>query len=175
MPNPFIAPDPGQLIAIANLVASARTALRNLTPSLLSDWSKRDDLDLLSNDRAKALQHAWTGSFLQRRGPDSEQPLSGQIAINLKCSKRQIKGAATFSAVINNTHIASQIHMLGGVRHERFLHFEYVNVDRSKVHFGTILLTLSSNGKAMEGQFLGFGVISEKWVEGTVTLGRADA
>ena len=163
------------MIDYTKLVAATGLALSKLTPLLLAGWTKRDDLDLISSDLKKTLQHTWTGSFRQKSGLNSRKPLHGRIAMHLKCSKRLVRGSATFSTAIQDKETASDIHVLGGIRHGQFLHIEYLNVDPSKVHFGTILLVLSANRKTMEGRFLGYGYYSGKIVEGSVTLERAAA
>ena len=47
---------------------------------------------------------------------------------------------------------------------------DYVNKDNNAIHFGTIYGKLSANGKEINGEFLGYGLVSERFVSGEIHL-----
>ncbi len=132
-------------------------------------WEQRDLLPI-SADRRRALLGTWEGSFDQEGGPDGA-PLTGRVEIELnQQSGKALTGTARFEATIEDKPLPSAIAIQGGYRNDRFLTLAYTNRDSATVHFGSIILELSADGKRLAGRFLGYGFMSQRLVHGTLKL-----
>ena len=117
--------------------------------------------------RRKALLGTWKGSILQ--DADSEW---GKMNIDMTfiSNGKIVEGNCTLIYPVDNQVI--KLKFTGGFYHERFIKFDYTNPDESVVQFGSAVMILDSNGKTLEGRYVGYGSITNRIVSGTVLMHR---
>ena len=125
----------------------------------------------MSGDRRKALRGRWRGTLKQL---DSE--VTGVEAHTLEMSFlprwRTVTGTAFFIATMHGTDITVDLSVRGGFLHGRFLKIDYSHSDEAHMQFGSAVLGLSDDGKALSGRYVGYGSLTKQIVTGLITLSK---
>jgi len=117
--------------------------------------------------RRKAVIGTWSGSIVQEI---DSNVVSFNLEITFSAGKKIVQGDASFISPTNNQ--LTKLKFIGGFLHERFIKFEYKNPDESIIQFGSSILDLSSDGKTLNGKFIGYGSATNRIVNGEVMLKR---
>lgn len=59
--------------------------------------------------------------------------------------------------------------------YERYIKLDFFSADETVMTFGTIMARLSANARMIEGQYVGYGSISDRIVTGAIVLRKAQA
>lgn len=89
-------------------------------------------------------------------------------------TKKNVTGTGDYFFKYDNKDQKAKFKYSGGFLHDRFLLFEYINIDPSVIQLGSMLFELSNDGKTLEGRFQGYGVKTKGIVWGTVTLEKIE-
>jgi len=116
--------------------------------------------------RRRALIGTWKGNILQ----DNSQFGEALLTMTFSSSGKVIEGDCELIYPIENQLI--KLRFTGGFYHERFVKFDYTNLDELVVQFGAAILTLAADGKSLEGRFVGYGSQTNGIVSGTVLMHR---
>jgi hypothetical protein len=153
------------------IIASIIGAITTIAAIFISPWWVRR----LDKERiAKALPHSsdekktalighWNGYIDQKVGKPQVIGIH-PMSMNLSNKSGIIEG--TMTQDIKSAGLL-QGKIINVLYDGRVLKMDYLNKDSTVVHFGTLCLKLSSDGKRLEGEFLGYGLISEMMVSGT--------
>ncbi len=124
--------------------------------------------------RQSALYGIWVGEVDQKTGiisalnkhiihlqfNEGSQPITGKMKFEFKITGDELLDEDRYiNAEIINT-----------IYDGRVFKCDYENKDNNAIHCGTLYGELSSNGKTIKGEFLGYGLVSEQFVSGTVYL-----
>jgi hypothetical protein len=126
-------------------------------------------LQPISSERARALIGTWAGDVLQDHGPDGA-PLPGKANFKFSIVGKKIQGYRIYRASYGGEEFTSTFVSSGGFLHDRFIRFNYNSEVSGVVQFGSIILEMSNDTKSLEGRFLGFGVVTNGLVFGTLRM-----
>jgi hypothetical protein len=117
--------------------------------------------------RRKALIGKWKGNIVQ----DSDREL-GEMGIDMvfTSSGKVIEGDCEFIFPEGNRVRVIKLKFIGGFYHERFVKFDYTNPEDGVIQFGCAIMILASEGKRLEGRYVGYGSITNRIVSGTVVM-----
>ena len=151
------------------LIGATATIIAPVLTLFIKSRTEQKQLVAITVGRKTVLSGGWGGNILQRdnlHGSITEYPLSLSVEIKNKI----VVGVAKWeiSDSINKAEI------VGGFYCERFLKFEYKNIDSSKLSFGYMILELSTNGDELNGAFLGYAPISGRLTSGDVKLKKCN-
>lgn len=156
---------PPQWVGPLMLVALCLSA--GITFSSLHPRNATNIIEQLSEhipkDRSDALNATWKGTLTQASRPDTP------VEITLKVSGKKIQGEMECDYHDLGTQ---KFDVSGSFHGGRFLRLDYLNRDRTTVHFGTSYFELSGHGKQLTGSCVGFGIKTEKIVTADFKLKR---
>ena len=161
---------------IASLLGGTATLITAFVSPLIhykiQEKRKSKFMPTASITRQDALYGNWIGEMDQKVGIDkllnkhslhlnfeNSQPIIGTMKLEFKVTDEEYIDDRSIEARIINT-------IFDGI----IFKCDYVNKDNKATHFGTLYEKLSSNGKKISGEFLGYGLISEKFVSGTIEI-----
>jgi len=163
---------------IASIVGAFATIVAAvISPTIANSIKTRKANEFIpsaSNDRGDSLYGNWVGEFDQKVGAEyvigshslslvfykGTQLITGMATIGLSPSvSEHFNGATSFELKLINT-----------IFDGRILKTDFVNKNNKVIHLGTIYGELSPSGQEINGHFLGFGLISNQFVSGTITL-----
>jgi hypothetical protein len=148
----------------AIFLSSATSVIIGALVGVLTQHIKKlKGFELIPNDRRKKLEGDWLGTVSQI----DQDPY--QVSMHLSVRQKQVKGTGILQGKGEDQEPLSMIFQ-GGFSKDQFLKLEYRNKDNQTVQFGTLILTLSGRNSCLEGQFLGYGPITEKLVHGELRL-----
>jgi hypothetical protein len=117
----------------------------------------------IPKDRADALNATWKGILTQA------SRLETQVELTLKVTGKKIGGE--MECVYYDIG-KQKFDVSGSFHRDRLLKLDYVNKDKTTVHFGTSYFELSANGKKLIGSCVGFGIVAEHIVTADFKLIR---
>jgi len=143
------------LAVIISPIASKYIELRKASKILPSPIIARQD----------ALIGSWVGSYCQESGkPELLGEHFAEISFNKE--RHMIVGELLLKiAALNTTYKAKLINVIFD---GTYFKADYINIKSNVTHFGTIFGKLSSDGLAIAGPFVGYGIISEQFVTGVI-------
>jgi len=125
--------------------------------------------------RRNSLFGKWSGHMEQKVGAEC---VLASHSMNLEF----IKGSTATSGSMKLEYLSAneteldekpiQAEVINIIYDGRILKCDYVNKDDNVIHFGTIYGELSANGRQIKGEFIGYGLISEQLVAGSIILER---
>lgn len=123
--------------------------------------------DYVSRKRRRAISGRWEGESQQNSGP-SGGPETLPLTMKMEVFWfRIIRGTGEYRLPDGTV---SEFKCRGGFLYDRFLRVHYDSVEDSIVQFGSVVMELSSDAKSLTGNFVGFGVDSQKIVHGLLKL-----
>lgn len=128
---------------------------------------ERRFLEVMPDNRQKALAGTWAGVAHQEVGPDGN-PLGSSITLELTTTRKTVAGTGRLC----DQDYEARFTISGGFLHQRFLKLKYKNTDDAALHFGNITVEMSGDGRSLRGRYLGYGRVSERLVYGTVELNK---
>lgn len=140
------------------LIAALLTGLLGLLGVLLNHilqnkYEKRVYLPL-SKERVQAVCGTWEGESVDIDVPDDDLK-KYKVTATFEKNQKYIQGIYEICKIPDGkTH---KFNIIGGFYNDSYLKFDYKNIDESLIHFGVILLKISSNGKHLTGKYLGYG------------------
>ena len=163
-------------VIVASLLGATATIITAFVSPLfhykIQEKRKSKFMPTASLSRQDALYGNWIGEMDQKVGLDkllnkhiiilnfeNSQPIVGMMKLEFKVTNDEYIDDRSIEARIINTIFDGTIFKC-----------DYVNKDNKATHFGTLYGKLSSNGKSISGEFLGYGLISERFVSGTIEL-----
>jgi len=115
---------------------------------------------------SNAVTGSWYGIFTQE-GRTSGKIDTIIVDISLIANRKgTVTGSASFSYENKHTTVALD----GGTFKNRVLKIDYFNEDPAKDQFGTVLLKYSSDGRYLDGLFIGYSPTREKIIPGAARL-----
>jgi hypothetical protein len=117
--------------------------------------------------RRRAMVGSWKGDIVQEIDGKS---VSMNLEITFTAGKRVIEGTGEF--ISQTTNQVTRLKFTGGFYHEQFVKLDYANPDELIVQFGCSILKLSSDGRTLEGRYVGYGSLSDRIILGEVSLRR---
>jgi hypothetical protein len=117
--------------------------------------------------RRKAMVGVWKGNIVQNM---KGALLSMSLEITFTASNKVIEGSGEF--ISPTTNELAKLKFTGGFYHEQFVKLDYTNPDELIVQFGCSILKLSSDGRMLEGRYVGYGATTNQIVVGEVSLRR---
>ena len=124
-----------------------------------SHYRERKDYFDISLNRAKALTRTnWKGCFQLDEKED--------VVFSFSYAKKKVKGEAHYTPSSGPT----KIFIVGGFYTDSLLKLDYKNSEEYKLHFGTMILKLNSDGTKLDGGVIVHGRDPDKIYMGTVTL-----
>jgi hypothetical protein len=117
----------------------------------------------IPKDRAEALNATWVGTLTQASRPDAT------VKIKLNVTGKKIGGEME----CDYHDVGKQeFDVSGSFYRDGLLKLDYVNKDKTTVHFGTSYFELRANGKQLIGSCVGFGIVAEHIVTADFNLKR---
>lgn len=95
-----------------------------------------------------------------------------EISLDLFKRRKTIKGSAKVKSEPNENSFA--LKLMGGFYSDSYLKLEYSNTDKNVIQYGVFFLKLSSNGKKLNGKFLGYGHTREEIIEGHLEFDKVN-
>jgi hypothetical protein len=135
---------------------------------------KAKNLPEAPQQRHAALHGSWIGTMDQKVGLDAFCN-AHKLSIEFSENSNPVVGTMTleFCVTENQEHDSDRVaiaKLFNLIFDGTILKFDYVNKDSATIHFGTIYGRLSGAGKEIKGEFLGYGLISERFVSGAISL-----
>lgn len=121
-------------------------------------------------DRRRVLLGQWLGHYVQETG--KEEFLGKHPA---KFIFREEKGAITGDLDLRagDTNQISDAKLINLVFDGKLFKVDYVNRNSNTTHFGTVFGKVTADGAFIEGLFTGYGMLSERFVSGRITLHKS--
>lgn len=136
--------------------------------SYLQYFIVRDELEF--SKREDAFLGVWEGKTI-----DTYADYVTKMYITKTKTGRTINGSVwiVYHDVLDENNREIEFKLKGKIIEKfDYLKIEYQNSNKETIHFGYVLLKLSSDGKWLEGGFTGHGLMSEKIVHGEVKLSK---
>lgn len=129
--------------------------------------SQREDAD-----RLQGILGEWYGLMIQDIHPKENRPMGYPVRLHFTdCSSDNRIIGEFVTAPKGEPYPPYDNSFKGVYKHGRFLALDYKQIsNRSAIHFGSILLEIPSNGRRLEGRFLGYGPHSDRLVFGTLDV-----
>ena len=163
----------------AGIVGGIATIMAGIISPILTNWIKERKMNkyipVASLYRKDTLYGTWKGVLDQKVGKEficnshdttivfsqNSNPVTGEIDVNFKIRGEEVvlDGDTTVKGILINT-----------IYNGHLFKTDYVNKDNNAIHFGTIYGELSADGRSIQGNFFGYGIISEMFVSGTLKL-----
>ena len=129
----------------------------------------------IASNRKNALYGRWTGIIEQKKGKkfmcnkhhailifnDGTHPIEGEIHLKLTVEEG--------INVLNNKHEV-KAKLQNTIFDGYIFKTDYINNDHNSIHMGTIYGKISADGNSINGEFLGYGIVSEMFVSGKISV-----
>ena len=127
------------------------------------------------SERQLAMHGVWKGRARQEVGPGG-MAFDADIKVTFTVSRDQISGQLeyAFTHPLNHNPIMLEFALTGRFLYERFARFEYANVVKRYIQFGSIIFELDPAAEQIHGRFLGYGAETKNMVYGSMTLSKLD-
>lgn len=125
----------------------------------------------MKDGRKMALVGKWGGKL-------NQQVDDGSVSIDT-----EMEMAHTPSGEIKGTWLLLGKPLIGSnilfniscaARYDRYLKLDFVSADQMVMTFGTLMARVSANARSIDGQYVGYGSVSDKLVTGSVNLSKID-
>ncbi len=161
---------------IAAGIAAVTAIIAAIISPMVSVWLKnRKYLSLIPSPplvRKKSLYGTWKGELIQKVGC-VQLCKTHEITLTFEANTNPIVGS--FKLVFNKdskVETDDDMQVFNTIYDGRILKFDYSNKDGTTIHFGSMYAELSASGSNITGHFLGFGRISEMFVNGDINLNK---
>jgi hypothetical protein len=151
----------------AALITGIIAIISPLTTYFLTRAYDRRELGKIEG-RRKAIIGAWKGDITQTFLGETSQIT---IEMAFTAGKKIIEGHANLIHPV--TSELTRLKFTGGFYHDRFIKFDYKNENETIMQFGSAVVDLSSDGKTLNGKYVGYGSKTNQIVSGDVCLKRA--
>jgi hypothetical protein len=125
--------------------------------------------ETIDDARQSAITGTWRGKVRQRTG-FGVKSFQQMIEIKLIAEGNAITGEFIDKFNDGTKDQEWPTTVIGEFFYASFLKVHYRVNDRNIMQFGTMLLELNKNGRALDGKFVGFGATSGKVITGTINL-----
>lgn len=129
---------------------------------------ERRFLEPIGRNRGEALNGNWQGTIVQ-------STLIADVDIRLHAKNKEIVGEAHLRVQFDGVAHAITLAVTGGFLYDKFLKLDYKNTNRGTIQFGTMVLELAPHPSTMEGQYVGYGSLTESIVSGQILLTKKPA
>ena len=141
-------------------------------PAPASALSSTESIGPVS-ERQLAMHGSWKGTARQEVGPDG-LAFDADMHVTFSVSRDQISGRLEYRFMhpVEHRPVVLEFTLIGRFLYERFARFEYENVLKRYIQFGSIIFELDPAAEEIYGRFLGYGVETRNMVYGTMTLSK---
>jgi hypothetical protein len=126
----------------------------------------------VSDEMGSAITGRWVGTVHQDEGLDG-RPMDYPCTLDLRLNGKSVVGSGKVNITIDGISTPAMLKIDGGFYKDRFFRLEYINTDRSYLHFGAFILRLDSIPTKMQGRFCGYGAFSKKIIGGNLEFEKA--
>ena len=152
---------------ISSAIAALVTAIITIGFPLFFDLMFPHEFNRAKQARSEAINGRWQGVLYQDEGPYGK-PIEYKFGAILSAKGTAISGSAT----IDFNDKQYQLVLEGRFIDVYLVELSYRNIDPTVVHFGRIILELSSLGNEWISKFIGYGLLSRAIVSGTLECRR---
>ncbi len=108
----------------------------------------------------------WEGTIAQESGP-SGVPVELPIRIVFTAGRKRIVGRAEYEMPGTRP---TRLRFTGGFLYDQLMRLNYKNLDPNVIQFGSYIARLNAGGDKLEGQYSGWGAVTDRIVSGTAVL-----
>ena len=123
--------------------------------------------NVLSEGRKMGLVGKWVGKL-------NQQTDDGIVSLDTEMEMNLIPGGDVNGTwVLRTTQLAGYqiaFNVTCTTLHYLFVKLDFTSADKAIMSFGTLMARLSANARTIEGQYVGYGSVSDKIVTGSVIL-----
>lgn len=156
--------DNNLLLGILGIIG---TVLAPIVTLFIKQYLDQRPLKNLSSQRRKSIEGNWKGT-VTHKNPMQGWPKSVPIELKFSVKRKKVIGAGSYHSFVDSKERKWKLE--GGFRTDQYLLLNYQNSDLSVIHFGSIILRLSSNGKIMSGNLIGYGPENEAVISALIDL-----
>jgi hypothetical protein len=127
---------------------------------------------LVPRDRRNALEGYWTG-HAEKHYSEAGTPTVYELEGDFQVSGKRVSGDATSSVQIEGKKVAQPLMLSGGFLDNKYLKMDYLSRQKEILEFGCFIVELDSEGKVLEGRFVGYGRRTKGIISGTIKLKKA--
>ena len=124
---------------------------------------------LLPKDRRLALEGYWTGQ-IEKHFPKPGTPEVYHFRGSFQISGKQVSGDAIASVQVEGKKVEQPFMLSGGFLDNKYLKMDYLSRISGMLEFGSFIAELDSEGKILEGRFVGYGRRTRGLISGTIKL-----
>ena len=117
--------------------------------------------------RSEAINGRWQGTAYQNDGPHGK-PVEFKFDARFLAKGIAVSGKAT----IDHNNEQYQLDLEGRFINVYVVELSYINIDPTVVHFGKIIVELSSFGNEWIAKFINYGLLSKAIASGTLKCRR---
>lgn len=153
-------------VILAALIGSISTILSPILIIFIKTWIDERPLQAIPIKRIKAAEGTWKGVA---QFNEKENTREVKLECTVKTVRRKCLGQLRME---DSTGPISQFRVEGIPLDYRYFKVDYKDEDQRILRHGSMILRLSSDANQLNGRFIGYSIIIEDLIFGTITLKR---
>lgn len=152
---------------VAAIISGLFALVSSILTLTLKKYFDQRPINTIPAGRRQAITGTWKGKIYQEKGPKGE-PIEYPGELKLKAGRKIVSGEFNIESGLTSKEDKISFNASGGFLYDNFLQLNYFSKDKSKIHFGTVILKLNADATKLDGKFCGYGRITEDIISGIV-------